>query len=69
MIDKFLTDLAAHAGCDSVAAWYREGRFEVSLFWGEGEDRKLASGKGPTVNDAMNAAIAAKRAREAELAA
>ena len=72
MMDKFLTDLAAYAGCDSVTVSYRgywsnnDGRFSVLMFWDEGEDRALAEGKGPTVEAAMNAAIAAKRAREAE---
>ena len=74
MMDKFLTDLAAHTGCDSVSVSYRgywsneSGRFHVSLFWNEGEDRELAQGEGPTAEAAMNAAIAKKRAREAEAA-
>ena len=70
MIDKFLTDLAAHAGCYmaevAVNSTFAEGhRFDVSLYW----DDNLTVATGPTVNDAMNAAIAAKRAREAEEAA
>jgi hypothetical protein len=75
MIDKFLTDLAAHAGCDSVLALYHANRFDnrnpfqVSLFWDTGEGPDMVRATGPTVNDAMNAAIAAKRAREAEEAA
>ena len=72
MMNKFLIDLAAHTGCDSVTVSYRsywsndDGRFSVLMFWGEGEDRGFAQGEGPTVEAAMNAAIAAKRAREAE---
>ena len=68
MIDKFLTDLAAHAGCDNaiVSHWKyapdANEAFSVSLVWGGSYVQRT----GPTVNDAMNAAIAAKRAREAE---
>lgn len=67
-IDKFLTDLAAHAGCDVVIVSHvkdqdvKGNKFRVSLIRGG----LFVQRTGPTVNDAMNAALAAKCAREAE---
>ena len=76
-MDKFLTDLAAYVGAETITVEWRgywhndDGRFLVTLWLRDDAQPhgwRAYEGTGPTVESAMSAAIASMEAEKQEAA-